>query len=455
MVITRFAPSPTGMLHIGGARTALFNFLFAKHNGGKFLLRVEDTDKNRSTDEAKQCIINGLNWLEINHDEEIIFQSQNHRNHQQAVEKLLLSGQAYYCYTTAEELQEFRKNNPFKKFKSCWRDGNKKPPENSTPVVRFKIPQNLEIVINDLIQGEVKVKSEEIDDVILIKNDGSATFNLACVVDDISMKITHVIRGDDHLTNSFTQKLLYEALEEKEPKFAHIPLIYGNDGGKMSKRHGATSVEEYQKMGYLPEAIRNYLLRLGWSHGNEEIICDEDAIKWFNLEKIGKSPARFDFDKLNNTNKHYLKNKNNEELFDLMAFDNILQKSKDNILKALEICKQKHENLHDLASEVEIYQEKFIKEITEEDLIKLEANKEIVAKILQKLVIIENWQIDEIKSIVNGFLKDNDLKMKNIGPYLRILLTFSSSSAGGIFQIFEILGKEEVIKRLYPKHFKT
>lgn len=447
MIITRFAPSPTGMLHIGGARTALFNFLFARHHNGKFLLRIEDTDKNRSTTEAKNCIINGLEWLGIKADEKIIFQSQSHQNHRQAIEKLIKSNQAYYCYTSAEELQKFRQNNPFKKFKSPWRECNNKPPLNINPVVRFKVPINQEIIIDDLIQGKVKVKSEEIDDTILMKNDGSATFNLACVVDDIAANITHIIRGDDHLTNSFTQKLLYEAFGKKTPKFAHIPLIYGNDGTKMSKRHGATAIDEYQKMGYLPQAVRNYLLRLGWSHGNAEIISDNEAISWFNLEKISKSPARFDFNKLNNINQHYLKNKDNKELFQLLAFSKISTKSQNNILKALEFCKQKHQNLHDLQNEVEIYQEGFTKKISQEDQKKLEENKIIISEILQKLSIIENWNIDEIKSAVNDFLQEKGLKIKNIGPYLRILLTFSSSSAGGIFQILEILGLHEVLKR--------
>jgi glutamyl-tRNA synthetase len=307
-IITRFAPSPTGFLHIGGARTALFNYLFAKNNGGEFLLRVEDTDQKRSTNEAVDAILEGMDWLGLKHDGEIVFQSKNIDRHKQVALELLEKGEAYYCYTSAQELEEMRneaeKKGEVFKFKSPWRDKTPSQKTDVKPVIRIKSPKQGETIINDLVQGEVRVANSELDDLVLLRSDETPTYMLAVVVDDHDMEISHVIRGDDHLTNAFRQKIIFDAMGWKAPEFAHIPLIHGSDGAKMSKRHGATSVMEYKAMGYLPEALRNYLLRLGWSHGNEEIISDAQAIEWFGLDHVGKSPSRFDFAKLDNLNKH-------------------------------------------------------------------------------------------------------------------------------------------------------
>jgi glutamyl-tRNA synthetase len=310
-VVVRFAPSPTGYLHIGGARTALFNYLFAKHNSGKFLLRIEDTDEKRSTNEAIDAILQGLDWLGLKHDGDFVLQSKNLARHKEVAQKLLENNQAYLCYTSAEELDDLRQKAEAKKevfrFKSPGRDKVQSQASDVKPVIRIKAPLDGEMVIRDLVQGEIRVKNSELDDLVMLRGDGTPTYMMAVVVDDFDMGITHIIRGDDHLTNAFRQKVIYEAMGWRVPEFAHIPLIHGPDGAKLSKRHGATSVIEYKDMGYLPEAMRNYLLRLGWSHGDSEIISDAQAIEWFNLDKVGKSPSRFDFTKLKSFNKHYIK----------------------------------------------------------------------------------------------------------------------------------------------------
>lgn len=453
-VITRFAPSPTGYLHIGGARTALFNYLFAKHNNGKFLLRIEDTDEKRSTKEAIDAILDGLDWLGLNHDDNYFLQSKNIANHQKIAERLLEKNQAYLCYTSAEELEEMRKDAEKKgevfRFQSPWRD--KAQSQNSTvkPVVRIKTKSEGESVINDLVQGTVKVQNSELDDFVILRSDKTPTYMLAVVVDDFDMNITHIIRGDDHLTNAFRQKAIYEAMSWKVPEFAHIPLIHGSDGAKMSKRHGATSVIDYKIMGYLPQAMRNYLLRLGWSHGNDEIISDSQAIEWFNLDKVGKSPARFDFAKLNHVNKHYLKEKSAEELFELtkeFLTQEISEKEKTRILQVLEFSKTKAETIKDLAKASEIYFDGFRQDI-EESAKAVVAEKESLALDLKKLFSdLNDWSHDGVKNALNNFAAENNLKIKDFGPLLRIILTFSSSSAGGIFDIVEILGKDEVLSR--------
>ena len=329
-VVVRFAPSPTGYLHIGGARTALFNYLFAKNNSGKFLLRIEDTDKERSTTQAIDAILQGLDWLGLKHDGNYILQSKNIARHAEIANQLLEKNQAYLCYTSAEELEEMRqnaeKNGQVFRFKSPWRNKTLSQSSSVKPVIRLKAPLEGSTIIEDLVQGKTEVKNNELDDLVLLRSDGSPTYMLAVVVDDHDMEISHIIRGDDHFTNGFRQKIIYQAMGWNIPQFAHIPLIHGADGAKMSKRHGATSVIEYKNLGYVPEALRNYLLRLGWSHGNDEIISDEQAIALFNLTSIGKSPSRFDFAKLNHLNKHYIKNKSNDDLI-VLVNDYLKQKT--------------------------------------------------------------------------------------------------------------------------------
>ena len=455
MIITRFAPSPTGYLHIGGARTALFNYLFAKNTGGKFLLRIEDTDQARSTKEAIDAILQGLDWLGLKHDGDFVLQSKNLARHKKVAEELLEKNQAYLCYTPAEELDEMRKAAEKKgevfRFKSPWRDKINSQNSNVKPVVRIKAPLDGETVINDLVQGEIRVKNSELDDLVMLRSDGTPTYMLAVVVDDCDMGITHVIRGDDHLTNAFRQKIIYQAMGRKVPEFAHIPLIHGPDGAKLSKRHGATSVIEYKNMGYLPEAMRNYLLRLGWSHGDAEIISDAQAQEWFNLEKIGKSPSRFDFAKLQSVNKHYIKEKNDEELLKLVSEFLSKKPSKteeEKFIRVIKFAKERTNLLGELAKSLEIYFDDFITEFLEADQ-KLIAEKKSLLVELQKIFAdLNDWSHDGIKNSLNNFAAEKGLKIKDFGPLLRVALTFSSASAGGIFDVVEILGKKEVLARI-------
>jgi len=448
-VITRFAPSPTGYLHIGGARTALFNYLFARHNRGKFLLRIEDTDEKRSTTEAIDAILQGLDWLGLKHDGNFVLQSKNFLRHQEIAKKLLEKNQAYLCYVSAEELvcmREFaEKKGEVFRFRSPWRDKVMSQSSSVKPVIRIKAPLEGESVINDLVQGEVRVKNSELDDLVILRGDGIPTYMLAVVVDDHDMEITHVIRGDDHLTNAFRQKIIYEAMGWKNPEFAHIPLIHGSDGTKMSKRHGAISVIEYKNMGYLPEAMRNYLLRLGWSHGDAEIISDAQAIEWFGLEKVGKSPSRFDFAKLKSLNKHYIRGKSEEELLNYLNYQ-LVQKTK--FLRALKFLKERAELLTDLEKWLETYHDDFRGEFDEADKKIIAEKKSLIGDLRVIFNDLEDWSHDGIKNSLNDFANFRGLKIKDFGPVLRLILTFSSSSAGGIFDVIEILGKHEVLARI-------
>ncbi len=448
-IITRFAPSPTGLLHIGSARTALFNYLFAKNNNGKFLLRIEDTDKKRSTNEAKEAILQGLDWLGLKYDDEPFYQSQNEKRHQEIALKLLKENKAYYCYTSTEELAQKRQEYEAKKqvfrFQSPWRD--QKPPENSEvkPVIRIKSPKSGSTIINDLVQGKIEVANSELDDMVILRSDGTPTYNLAVIVDDYDMNISHIIRGDDHMNNSFRQKIIYDALNWQMPQCAHIPLIHGSDGAKMSKRHGATNVMEYAKMGYLSCAMRNYLLRLGWSHQDAEIISDQEAINWFNIEKVGRSPSRFDFDKLNNLNKHYIKSSDNKELLNLINLNSV--NNQERLIKAIDFIKERAVNLIELKEFTEIYEDNYQKTLEKSDLDKISTKKELLLDLYEIIDIIDSWKPDLIKTAILDYGKKNNLKMKEFGPLLRLILTFSNSSAGGIFEIIHILGKDEVKKR--------
>src|SRR5580658_3876567 len=311
-VVTRFAPSPTGFLHIGGARTALFNWLYARGRGGKMLLRIEDTDRERSTQAAIDAILDGLNWLGIGWDGEVVYQFARAARHREVVEQLLATGNAYRCYASTDELKDMReaarREGRSKLYDGRWRDRDpSEAPEGIKPAIRLKAPLSGETVIEDQVQGRVVWQNENLDDLVLLRSDGSPTYMLAVVVDDHDMGVTHVIRGDDHLNNTPRQMQIIKAMDWPMPVYGHVPMILGPDGAKLSKRHGALAVEAYRDMGYLPETMRNYLLRLGWSHGNDEIISTEQAIGWFNLENIGKSPARFDFKKLDNLNAHYIR----------------------------------------------------------------------------------------------------------------------------------------------------
>jgi glutamyl-tRNA synthetase len=340
-VITRFPPSPTGFMHIGNARTALYNWLFARHTNGKFLLRIEDTDRERHSEEAVQAIFKGLNWLDLNYDNEPVSQFEQKERHIAVAHKLLEEGKAYNCYCSKEELQEMRekaiKEGKSQFYDRRWRDKSpEEAPSDIQPVVRIKAPiENGESIIDDLVQGQVTIHNENLDDFIILRSDGTPTYMLSVVCDDHEMGITHVIRGDDHLNNTFRQKIIYEAMGWSLPTFAHLPMILGQDGSKLSKRHGAVSLEDFQERGYLPEAVANYLLRLGWSHGDDEIISREDAINWFTLDNVNKSAAKFDYDKLENLNSHYIKLADNNTLISLLV----------PIINSLYGCEINHERL--------------------------------------------------------------------------------------------------------------
>jgi glutamyl-tRNA synthetase len=321
-VVTRFPPSPTGLMHIGTARTALYNWLFARRHGGKMLFRIEDTDRERYDPAYVDAIVKGLEWLELDYDGAIISQFERRDRHASVAHELLKAGKAYYCYCTPEELEEMREKAKAQGratfYDRRWRDSTEAPPEGVKPVVRIKAPLDGETTVKDHVQGDVTIKNEQLDDMIILRSDGTPVYMLAVVVDDHDMGVTHVIRGDDHLNNTFRQNLIYDAMGWTKPDYAHLPLILGPDGSKMSKRHGAASVEEYRDMGYLPEAMRNYLLRLGWSHGDNEIISDEEAREWFNLDHVVRSPARWDFDKLNHLSAHYIKLADDKRLVELI-----------------------------------------------------------------------------------------------------------------------------------------
>ena len=366
-VIVRFAPSPTGYLHIGGARTALFNWLFARHYQGKFLLRIEDTDRARSTPEAVDAILDSLKWLGLNWDDDIVFQFARASRHAEVANQLLKEGKAYYCYCTPEELEKMREhakaNGLPQRYNSLWRDRDPKDaPKGIAPVIRFKAPHTGETLIDDHVQGTIRLDNAQLDDMVLLRADGTPTYMLSVVVDDHDMGITHIIRGDDHLTNAFRQKHLYLAAGWTVPEFAHIPLIHGPDGAKLSKRHGALGAEQYREMGFLSQAMRNYLLRLGWGHGDEEIISTEQATQWFDLPAIGRSPARFDMAKLTHINAHYIRQYDNHELVKLIIpfLTNLLgevpsKTQLDTLVKGMSGLKERARTLIELAESALIY----------------------------------------------------------------------------------------------------
>lgn len=452
-VITRFAPSPTGFLHIGGARTALFCYLFARHNNGKFLLRIEDTDRERSTKPAIDAIIDGMEWLGLAADEPPIFQFSRAHRHAEVALQMIEAGSAYRCYVTAEELEKWRAENPNKKFRSPYREQNLN--EDKPHVVRLKAPVEGHVRIKDFVKGEVTVEAAELDDMVLLRSDGTPTYMLAVVVDDHDMNVTHVIRGDDHFTNTFRQKLIYEAMGWHVPEFAHVPMILGADGAKLSKRHGALGVEEYRKMGYLPEAIRNYLLRLGWSHGDDEIISDDEAIKWFSLDHLGTAPARFDFEKLAALNLHYIKQADNKRLADLAIPHIEAQIGKkldiaDELLiqRAMPFLKERSNTIVALAADAKFLVSDLPLEVDPKAAEKLKTSDPAVKQKLVNLLTGRNeWDKQSLEASVHKFMEIEGFKMGQIGPVLRVLLTGTMSSPG-IYDVMAALGKDEVLKRL-------
>ena len=454
MIKTRFAPSPTGNLHIGGARTAIFNWLFAKRYKGHFYLRIEDTDKERSKKEYVESIKHGLKWLGLEWDGDIFFQSQNIKRHVEVAQMLLDKGMAYRCYATQEEVQIFKKNNPHKKFVSQWREGSNNLSETgkSNPVVRLKVNNNGTTKLKDIVLGEIEVKNSEIDDMVLLRSDGTPTYLLSCVVDDYDMGITHVIRGNDHITNTFRQIQILKVLGWKEPNYAHIPLIHSSHGNKLSKRDGALDVKEYQRDGYLSEALFNYLLRLGWSYGDYEIISIQEAVKIFDLSNINKSPAKFDIDKLKHLNQHYIQERKDDVLLGLIINrleDKILNaEHRERLKKAIPLIKNRGETINDIANLASL----FIApadpmDDKSKEVIALKENREILKEVYGILQKCENWNIETLKTKCNHVAGELKVKPAVIMKILRagILGTFKSPP---IYETMQIIEKEEVLNRI-------
>jgi len=459
-VVTRFAPSPTGFLHIGGARTALFNWLCSRHHGGKYLLRIEDTDRKRSTQEAIDAILDGLNWLGLEADEEPLFQSTRLDRHAKVAHQLLADGKAYHCYCTPEQLTEMREaakaEGRSMRYDGRWRDRDPSDaPSDIPPVVRFKAPREGKTILQDTVQGNVTVANDQLDDMVLLRADGTPTYMLSVVVDDHDMGITHAIRGDDHLTNAFRQTQLFLSLGWEAPVYGHIPLIHGADGAKMSKRHGALGVDAYRDMGYLPEALLNYLLRLGWSHGDEEIISREQAVEWFDLVDVNKGAARFDFDKLSSLNAHYLKTSDNEHLVDLLqpGMEKLLESTlsavtRSRLIKGMGGLKDRAKTITELIDISLFYvlsrpldlDAKANKLLTDEA-------KKLLASLSQSLATHDPWSAETIDAALREFADKEGLKLGQIAQPLRAALCGTTASPG-IFEVAEILGRDEVIGRL-------
>ncbi|MEC3911329.1 glutamate--tRNA ligase [Sphingobium sp. CR2-8] len=460
-VVTRFAPSPTGFLHIGGARTALFNWLFARHHGGKFLLRVEDTDRARSTDDAVAAIFDGLDWLGLGGDEPAVFQFARTPRHAEVANQLLDAGHAYRCYATPEELAELREQQRAAKqpmrYDGRWRDrAPEEAPAGAPFVIRIKAPREGETVIEDAVQGRVVVQNVELDDMILLRSDGTPTYMLAVVVDDHDMGVTHVIRGDDHLNNAFRQLTIIKAMGWAEPIYAHIPLIHGSDGAKLSKRHGALGVDAYRdEMGMLPEAVLNYLLRLGWGHGDEEIISIARAIELFDIDGVGRSPSRFDIKKLENLNGHYLREADDVRLSKLVAprvekrLDITLSDTNLSVLtQAMASLKPRAKTLNEIAEGAEFLFKNCPLDFDEKASALLDDSaRALVQKTADALQPVQSWTVEAIEDAIRRVAEDAGLGLGKVAQPLRAALTGHTVSPG-IFDVLFLLGKEESLERL-------
>lgn len=466
-LITRFAPSPTGYLHIGGARTALFNYIYAKHYDGKFLLRIEDTDQKRSTQEAVAAILNGLQWLEITPDEPPVFQMQQVNRHIQCAYQLLESGNAYKCFCTKEELEQQRlkaeKNGEsFMYNGKCRGLSLAEQPQDKPYALRIKAEKVGLTTVEDLVMGKIEVKNATLDDFIILRTNKTPTYMFAVVVDDHDMEITHVIRGADHLTNTFRQIQIYKAFNWSIPFFAHLPLIHSPSGGKMSKRHGAVAVEEYKNLGFLPEAIKNYLLLLGWSFGTQEIISLDEAIKIFDIKDVNKSSAQFDIDKLKNINFQYLRKKSNPELIKLMdeIKDTIYKKEdinplyKEYLTKGLEPIKERSKTIVELLHNSSFYMVKFpLAQLKPEDISILNRDNKLLSQQINLLEAQEDFSRNSLHNLIKDFTTTNNIKLADATKTLRILLCGSSVSAASVFDIMSVLGKKESLQRIKYGHY--
>ena len=460
-VATRFAPSPTGALHIGGVRTALFNWLFSKNQKGTFHLRIEDTDKERSKDEHKIQIIKSLKWLGIEHHGDEYIQSTKINDHINVANELLKNGSAYKCYCSTEEIEEQKKRARQKKlpyiYNRKWRDiSESDAPKDIKPVIRFKSKIEGSTILRDLVQGDVEIDNSTIEDFIILRNDGTPTYNLSATVDDHLMNMTHIIRGDDHKINTFKQMQIYLAMDWVLPKFAHIPLIHTIEGKKLSKRDNASTLDDYSKIGIMPDALRNYLLRLGWSFQDKEIFTLDESIKHFNIEGIGKSPSKLDMSRILSMNEHYIKNIDENDLFNqLIEYsklykDEIKSDKKDKIKKSLTFLKNKAKTLEDIFNNGQYI---FVDEVNfNQDDIKLidDKAKKIISAFSAQLVTVDRLSKETLEPIVKGLIKSNDTNFKGVGQPLRIALT-GSKFGPGIYDIIISLGKEEVTKRLTNK----
>lgn len=471
-VVTRFAPSPTGFLHIGGGRTALFNWLFARRHGGSMMLRIEDTDRERSTEAAIEAILEGLRWLGVAWDGDVVYQYSRAARHREVAMSMLERGSAYYCYASPEELNEMREKARAEgrppRYDGRWRDRDPKDaPPGVKPVVRLKAPQEGETIVDDLVQGRVTWANKDLDDLVLLRSDGNPTYMHAVVVDDHDMGVTHIIRGDDHLTNAARQTQIYQGLGWSVPQMAHIPLIHGADGAKLSKRHGALGVEAYRAMGYLPEAMRNYLVRLGWSHGDQEFFSTEEMSALFDLKNVGRSPARFDFVKLENVNGHYMRQASDADL--VARFEDVLEvhpegqwfrermtdATRAKLLAAMPGLKERAKTVLELidgarflfASRPLPLDEKAKQNLDGEGRVRL-------AALLPALGAVDAWTAPELEAAVRRVSEQTGAKLGNLAQPLRAALTGRATSPG-IFDVLAVLGREESLARIADQAAST
>jgi glutamyl-tRNA synthetase len=464
-IVTRFAPSPTGFLHIGGARTALFNWLYARGRGGKMLLRIEDTDRERSTQEAIDAILEGLKWLGLNWDDDVVYQYSRVTRHREIAEQLLTEGKAYRCYATPQELTEMRElakaEGRAPRYDGRWRDRDpSEAPDGIKPAIRLRAPQTGETVIEDQVQGRVVWQNENLDDLVLLRSDGNPTYMLAVVVDDHDMDVTHIIRGDDHLTNAARQKHIYDALGWQVPTMSHIPLIHGPDGSKLSKRHGALGVEAYRAMGYLPSALRNYLVRLGWSHGDQEIFSTDEMIEAFDLPQIGRSAARFDFAKLENLNGHYIRSSDDETL--VQSFEDVLQfvpqgaaiqaklndKTRAQLLQAMPGLKERAKTMVELIDSANyIFADRPLQMDAKAAALLTPDTRTLIGRLRDALEAVTAWSAESTEAAMRIFAEQNGLKLGAVAQPLRVALTGRTTSPG-IFDVLAVLGREACLDRL-------
>ncbi len=456
-VATRFAPSPTGPLHIGGIRTALFNWLYSKNQKGSFYLRIEDTDQERSKEEYKDQIIKSLKWIGIQYDGSEYIQSTKIKTHVDVANELLKNGNAYKCYCSNEEIEEQKQRAKQKKipyiYDRKWRDKNETDaPKDTKPVIRFKSKIDGSTVLKDLVQGDVQIDNNTIEDFIILRNDGSPTYNLSASVDDHQMKVTHIIRGDDHKINTFKQMQIYLAMKWELPSFAHIPLIHTTEGKKLSKRDKASTLDDYSKIGIMPDALRNYLLRLGWSFKDKEIFTIDESIKHFNIEGIGKSPSKLDLSRILSMNEHYIKHMNENDLFDHLIkycenYKDKIDSKSEKIKKSLSFLKNKAKTLEDIFNNSQYLINDKIKISPEDQKLLDNLSKTILKDFLKEFENLSNINKENLEKIINNLIKNNKTNFKGVGQPLRVALV-GSKFGPGIYDIIMSLDKSEVIERL-------